>query len=627
MCGIAGLIGKDTPVPKEHLDKMLSCIYHRGPDDAGEWHEDLVRLGHRRLSILDLSPAGRQPMLYWDRYVLVFNGEIYNYLELQEELKSKGYRFRSETDSEVIPAAYDCWGEECQQHMNGMWAFALYDRRARTLFCSRDRYGIKPFYYLETGACFAFGSEIKQLLPLLPGRPAADRTALELFLAAGYLDYSENTMFRDVRQLRGGCCLRYSLPEGRATARRWYAPAPALMKEAREADLISRFRELFREAVGRHLRADVEIGSCLSGGLDSSAIVCEINRRVRMERVDIKQHVISSCFEDQRFDEREYSHAVLRECANLVSSEVFPDMEELPEAMGKVVWHMDEPFASSSVFAQWEVYRCAHELGLKVMLDGQGADELLAGYPDFYKMQFCSLFRKGQWRQLWREIYGALSGSLNNQGAATARFFAVNVFEAVAPLRFQSLIFRIYQRTSPSRAWLRLSKEGMGTLCAVKRRFAKRDPQKFTRAFLETGLSELLHYEDRNAMAFSVEARVPFLDEEFAAFAEALPFSLKIREGKTKWIMREALRGGLPKEVISRRDKMGFVTPESRWLTDHRAQLRPLLRQAAETLSPLIDTKRLLRWYDGQNSFAPGDSRVWRILCAAEWVRVFNVQV
>ena len=624
MCGIAGLIGKQTQPSTLQLGKMLDCIAYRGPDDMGQWKEDNVLLGHRRLSILDLSSGGRQPMLYTERYVLVFNGEIYNYIELKEELKTKGYCFTTATDSEVIPAAYDCWGEDCQNHMNGMWAFALYDLEKKTLFCSRDRFGIKPFYYTEQDDFIAFGSEIKQLLAVLPGAPHVNGPVLEGFLSVGFLECSEDTMFREVRQLRGGHCLRCDAQTGAVEVHRWFSlhELPKQNISVREAR--QRFRDEFFASVSRHLRADVAVGSCLSGGLDSSAVVCTINRIVEAKT---KQYAITACFVEKDCDEREYSHAAAESCIGLTLSEVFPDMNHLLTELDDMIWHMDEPFGSTSVFAQREVFRRSAELGLKVMLDGQGSDELLAGYPDFYKVKFSWLFRRGQWGALYREIQAYLRLHHGQKRKDKIRFFTVAALEALTPLELQNRIFRIYQRCSPNRSWLKMTKRGMDRLCEIKRSFAKSDPCNYICASLENGLTELLHYEDRNSMTFSIEARVPFLDADFASFAIGLPFSYKLRDGISKWIMREALQDVLPDRIVSRYDKMGFVTPEDLWMKQHSKELMPLLHDATERLSPWIDGDRFLKWYTKHGGERNNYRQVWRVLCASEWIKVFQVQI
>ena len=626
MCGIAGFAGKEKALSPEVMDSMLSCIAYRGPDDAGQWSEGNLMLGHRRLSILDLSTGGRQPMIYNQRYVLVFNGEIYNYLELRDELTRKGYHFHTETDSEIIPAAYDCWGEDCQNRMNGMWAFALYDREKKNLFCSRDRFGIKPFYYIDQSELFAFGSEIKQLLNVLPGRPQVDGPVLEVFLAGGFLDFSERTMFREIRQLCGGYCLRYDLDTKCCDVHQWFFPDMEDI-DCDEEKAKQRFRNLFSDAICRHLRADVEIGSCLSGGLDSSAIVCTVNKIIHQNDNPNTQYAVSACFEQPGYDEREYSHEVQKFCSNLILSEVFPNMDHLIAELDDIIWHMDEPIASSSVFAQREVFRRAKELGLKVMLDGQGADELLAGYTDFYKTEFAWLFRSRQWKRLRKEVDAYIQCQTSLDTNNKVRFFTVTALETIAPCWFQNMLFRLYQRHARNRQWLHLTPEGMDLLWSVKQRFDKRDPKVYTRAEMDIGLRELLHYEDRNSMAFSIEARVPFLDAIFSDFAENVPFGMKIKDGKTKWIMRAALEDTLPYKISHRYDKMGFVTPEALWLKQHLSELEPLLFDAAERLSSWIDKEAFLNWFSDHGTEGRNYMQIWRVLCASEWMKVFQMQI
>lgn len=627
MCGIAGIIEKGHAASSDMMETMLDCIRYRGPDDGGIWQEGEICLGHRRLAILDLTSDGRQPMAYGDRYQLVFNGEIYNYSELRSMLCKKGYVFHSQTDSEVLLAAYDYWGEACQRRLNGMWAFAIYDRRKRVLFCSRDRFGIKPFYYFQNANRFAFGSEIKQLLPIMDHKPRANQPALEVFLAAGYLDYSEQTLFDEVLQLRGGHCLRYDLHKHSFSVSRWFDPMEIAPKAMSDQEAANSFRTLFENAIARHLRSDVPVGFCLSGGLDSSAIVCEANRQLRERQQPVQQYTVSSCFEDSRYDERPFIQTVVDSCPGVVSSKVFPRMDDLLSCLRDLVWHMDEPFSSTSIFAQHEVFRKAHSLGLKVMLDGQGADEQLAGYTDFYKLLFVWLFRHGHWARLRRELNAYFRLRSTNEMQSQWRFLAVTIQEALLPLWMQKRVFRCYQKNSPQRRWLHLSDKAMDTLCATKLRFAKRDPRTFICAFMDIGMTELLHYEDRNSMAFSVEARVPFLDADFMEGVFAMPFTVKMKDGKTKWVMRSGLEQLLPAAITTRYDKMGFVTPEDQWILAHKQELEPVLEQAAYTLAPIVDGKRFLQWYKGKQKIQRGDFRIWRLLCAAEWVRMFQVQL
>ena len=627
MCGIAGLIGKKTASTPAEMARMLQCITHRGPDYSGQWQEDRLILGHCRLAILDLSAHGNQPMNYGGRYILVFNGEIYNYKELRAELCQKGYRFHTETDSEVIPAAYDCWGEACQERMNGMWAFALYDKKQRKLFCSRDRFGIKPFYYMVEPERFVFGSEIKQLLAVMHNKPRANRTALEVFLAVGYMDYSQDTMFDNILQLRGGHCFTYDLGNDTFQIRRWFNLLDTCDKLIDEESAIHQFRALFDAAIRRHLRADVEIGSCLSGGLDSSAIVCAVNQILQSATQQKHQYAISSCFSDERYDERPYIAAVLKQCPIVEGIQVFPRMESLLEDLNDIIWHMDEPFGSTSIFAQWNVFKKAQEIGLKVMLDGQGADEQLAGYNDYYKAFFIWLFRNGHWASLLREIRAYAKLRLKLERKSQLRFMLITLFEGLAPAWLYERIYQHYHQEVAGNKWLHLSKESSETLWSIKRHFINRDLKEFTCAFMEIGLPELLHYEDRNSMAFSVESRVPFLDADLACGLMSMPFSVKIKNGQTKWVMRAALKDVLPEKIQNRFDKMGFVTPENEWIVSNRTEIEAFLRKAARQLSPIIDEDKIITWFRSKEDFQVDSSKVWRVLCASQWMERFQIQL
>lgn len=627
MCGIAGIIGKHSLPTISEILETLNCIRYRGPDDMGTWQEGNLLLGQVRLAIIDLSEGGKQPMTYNERYILVFNGEIYNYVELRNELQEKGYHFHTHTDSEVIPAAYDYWGEACQEHMNGMWAFALFDRQKQTLFCSRDRFGIKPFYYIDTEERFAFGSEIKQLLPQTGRPPRANNTTLSVFLATGYLDYSEETMFDGVSQLRGGHCLTYNLNTHHQRVRCWFTMNSVSTRQ--EAGKISaeRFRIEFEKAIRRHMRADVPIGSCLSGGLDSSAIVCMANRLLSEKGETEVQHTVSSCFDNRRFDEREYIDAVLAQCSGVQRNQVFPNLDEVLDKLDEIVWHMDEPFSSMSIFAQWNVFQEAHRIGLTVMLDGQGADEQLAGYTDFYKLNFAWLFRQFRFKRLYREIKAYINLRASSESQSQLRFLAVILYETMIPLWLQNRIYWFYLKKDAGHRWIKLGNEALDAVCRIKRQYAKRDPRAYCKASMEIGLSELLHYEDRNSMAFSVEARVPFLDADLAAEIYGIPFENKLKNGATKWVMREGLADILPEKICSRYDKMGFVTPENEWLMEHHDELEPKIREAAKRLSPLVDLDETMRWYRSATTIHNGDFRIWRLLCAGHWAEVFGVEV
>jgi asparagine synthase (glutamine-hydrolysing) len=420
MCGISGIwhLDNSRSISPSLIAQMTFTLRHRGPDDEGYLFVDTVTghhegrrgrdtvpelqmpdvrqgsekrydlaFGFRRLSIIDLSPAGHQPMGNADGSLwVVYNGEIYNYLELREELKARGHTFRTATDTEVILCAYEEWGEACLERFNGMWAFALWDGHRQQLFCARDRFGIKPFYYVWDGTTFAFASEIKALLqmPDITRRP--NEPVIYDYLRYGHLDHSEETFFTGIKQFPPAHFLLLR-PTRQFSLRRYWDLIPDRRAEplfTSDASYAERFYSLFEDAVRLRLRSDVPIGTCLSGGLDSSAIVCVANKLLLDENVidpDLvgeRQRTFSSCFDDRQYDERQYIQAVLA-LTGAEPNYTFPKGGELLDALTKLMWHQDEPFGSTSIYAQWRVMEKTAERGVKVLLDGQGGDELLAG--------------------------------------------------------------------------------------------------------------------------------------------------------------------------------------------------------------------------------------------------------
>ncbi|MBX6321972.1 MAG: asparagine synthase (glutamine-hydrolyzing), partial [Rhodospirillaceae bacterium] len=396
MCGIWVSLG--FPPDRSRLD----AVAHRGPDGEG-WrvfatrHGPLV-FGHRRLAVLDTSDAAAQPMAYADgRYWLVHNGEIYNFVELRAALEDHGHRFATASDSEVLLAAYAEWGAGCLERLVGMFAFAVWDSRGQTLFAARDRFGIKPLYVLTTGRGVALASEIKQFLGL-PGFTARmNAAAVQAYLAAGRSDHGAETMFAGVLQLRGGQALSLDLDRWRPGEPLpifdWYRLPPPGSARLDEAAAAERFAALFEEAVQLHLRADVPVGACLSGGLDSSAVVCTV-RRLRADGAPALA-TVSACFPGTAVDERPFMEAVLAETA-AVPHYVHPRPEDVLELAERITRHQDEPFGGTSVIAQWRVFETASAAGLKVLLDGQGADEQLAGYHYAFGPHLAGLLRRGR---------------------------------------------------------------------------------------------------------------------------------------------------------------------------------------------------------------------------------------
>jgi|MucameStandDraft_1065616.scaffolds.fasta_scaffold10908_1 asparagine synthase (glutamine-hydrolysing) len=630
MCGIAGIVSNKKKDNLENMiNGMLETIVHRGPDGSGKkFFDDKVALGHRRLAIIDLSEKGLQPMEWNKRYWITFNGEIYNYKELREQLiKEKNFSFESETDTEVILAAFAAWGEKCVNYFNGMWSFVIFDRNNQKMFCSRDRYGVKPFYYSMVDDYFVFGSEIKEILKISKGLIKANQKNLEAFLVNGLLDTNNETMFEGIFQLEGGCNLWLDNKTLNYKIERWHHIEKIKSNSFGKKKNCEIFRKKLFLAIRLRLRSDVPIGSCLSGGLDSSAIVCIANSILKEEKDNVEQYTITSCFTDEKYDEQKYADAVT-EKTGTISYKIYPDIDKFFKEIDKIVWHMDEPFISMSMFAQWNIFREAKRKGLKVMLDGQGADEQLAGYTSFYNALFYDLLKKGKVKRLFREIKGFKRIRAESEKMSTVE----RVFSLIARFMIPgSLLYKIRLRYNDKKTELPFAKRmyfndvimSKNKLCDGK------NQQRFVYGNMYTGMRALLHYEDRDSMAHSIEARVPFLDADLSEFIYSIPLEEKIEDGKTKDILREALKDVLPESIYRRYSKLGFVTPQDAWINENKEFFYSELEKGCERLKTLIDKKRILNWYKnniGKDSAAVGNI-AFRIICAAHWADVFNVKV
>jgi len=602
MCGIFGTLSVHRQsVNLNSLLDSLRSIRHRGPDDEGyllldtvhgkvaacsgpdsDLHLGLPRIeqcineqfdlafGFRRLAIIDLSPSGHQPMSSKDGSLwIVFNGEIYNYIELRLELKAKGHEFQTQSDTEVILNSYLEWGTDCLSHFNGMWAFAIYDKNKKRLFCARDRFGIKPLYYFFDQERFVFASEIKALLSYTKMERKPNRAIVYDYLSYGMIDHTEETFFEDVEQVPPSHYL--VLEAGNLTIQKYWSLNPQNKLDLghgtkADAEYARRFYELFEDSIRIHLRSDVSIGSCLSGGLDSSSIVCLANKLlfgdkvVSSELIGEKQKTFSSCFDDARFDERKYIETVLS-TTSAESNYTFPNPKELLDELPKLIWHQDEPFGSTSIYAQWCVMKLAAQRGVRVLLDGQGSDEMLAGYHTFFDAYWAGLAGRAQ------------VGELIQEWSTYRRMFNVSL-----SYPFQHTLFALAPSALQKQVRSKRNFPGMNPHFAGE--FGDRYPyqdmgysdnplsRRLQLFITKTSLPGLLHYEDRNSMAHSIEARVPFLDYRLVEFAFSIPDDQKIKKGYTKSVLRNAMKDTLPESIRMRTDKMGFVTPERVWLSN-----------------------------------------------------------
>jgi asparagine synthase (glutamine-hydrolysing) len=627
MCGISGIIKKNfVSVSKEEITRFTDMISHRGPDDEGFYLRNQIAFGHRRLSILDLSADGHQPMHFQDKYVITYNGEIYNYLEIKEILIKHGYHFKSKTDTEVILAAYDYWGADCVQYFNGMWAFAIHDTIKNIVFCSRDRFGVKPLHYTTVGEYFAFGSEIKQFTTL-PGWKSEMNLPRTLdFLMYGIFDHTEETLFKGTSQLRGGHNLIYYLHTNQYQLTQWYHLKNHIKSYAGDFDEAkSKFLHLFQDAVKLRLRSDVKVGSCLSGGLDSSAIVTVVNKLLRETAQNKIQETVSSCFDIKKYDEQEYIDAVIDQ-TQVKAHKVFPKYEQLFDTLDKLIWHQDSPIGSSSIFAQYHVFDTAAKQGIKVMLDGQGADETLAGYDGFYYSYYCSLLHQLKLSTLLDEI-----AAVKKYRRFSMPTFVFKTFTSFLPDSIHKLLKQKLNTFN-----------GMGIKYEpISANYGKQDMivnqvldlstlQKLSlNQVYEHSLPMLLHNADRMSMAHSIESRLPFLDYRLVEYILSLQDSFKINRGKTKYILREALKPILPDKIANRFDKMGFVTPEAYWMKNHTQEFYEKLEEATTILQSLIDKDKTLSNFkkEMEESSLSMGSFYWRVISMATWVKLFAVQL
>jgi asparagine synthase (glutamine-hydrolysing) len=659
MCGIAGIFSPaGKPVESRLLVQMTNALRHRGPDDEGYilahtasartqpfrgkdtispvTHPDInnhallgknsnLGLGWRRLSIIDLSPTGHQPMSNADQSVwIVFNGEIYNYIELRKELAEKGFVFRTQSDTEAILHAYTAWGQDCVQHLNGMWSFALYDVLNKRLFCSRDRFGIKPFYYHWDGTTFRFASEIKALLESdeIPRR--ANSAMVYDYLAHRILDHTDQTFFESILQLRPGHSLQLD-PSGLRTREYYtleYNPELGHFDEHEARRFAEEFRERFTDSIRLHLRTDVTLGSCLSGGLDSSSIVCTSNQLIFGKEgvsraiVGDRQKTFTATSSDARFSEEQFVKSVIQQThANPFFIE--PTSEGLRADLPAFVRAHDEPVISTSMYAQWNVMKLASQHNIKVLLDGQGGDELLGGYRwhfPVYHGQFLKELRL-------KDLYGELHATRDVTGLSLMNLttpVALKVAKSLVPqsLRGNLLDVSTYFGPDFSPGRTRLP----GALQKSDFNLQRRLWEEETRF----NMQQLLHYEDRNSMAFSIEARVPFIEHRLIEFVMKVPAVYKIHQGWSKYLLRTAMEGLLPKDIQWRKDKMGFVTPEEKWIQDLRPHFVKLIRQEAFRSSRFADMKKFIDHFD-RRSISLASSDVWRFLNLEFWMREFRV--
>lgn len=620
MCGIAGiLLHSPNPAAPEHLKKMTDAIAHRGPDGEAQWNnkKNTVHLGHRRLAVIDLSENAAQPMAYAGRYQIVHNGEIYNYIEIRSFLQNKGYSFTSKSDTEVILAAYDFWKEKCLQQFDGMFAFAIWDEKEEILFAARDRFGEKPFFYYEDEENFIFASEMKALWAIGIEKKIDNKMLLN-YLTLGHVQNcvdKEQTFFEDIYSLPPAHYIHFKPSVSRVSKITKYW---SINKETRiditTDDAIDIFTQHLHTSVNRRLRSDVSLGTSLSGGLDSSTIAATINFLQGNSALKTLK-TFSATFPGFENDESKYIE-LFKQYTAVENFQVHPSADDLINDFEKLCYHQEEPFQSSAIYAQYKVFEKAKALDVKVLLDGQGADEIAAGYPRYihwYLQEVLSRHKLGATRQ---EKYAFRK---NNQ---PFQWNFKNVIAAFLPAHAAMLLEkREYSKTihhpGISSEFLSSVKghewEGIHKPIVTK----LNDILHFSTT--EMGLEELLRFADRNSMAHGREVRLPFLGHELVEFVFSLPSQLKMHDGWTKFILRKAMDKKLPDDIVWRKNKVGFEPPQKQWMEND--VLKDYIQEAKRKLvNASILSKKVLSKKIEPLPAHSDKNYDWRYLCAAHMI-------
>lgn len=597
---------------------MADSLVHRGPDGEGFWINNISNAGfaHRRLAIIDLSEAAAQPMHYLDRYTIVYNGEIYNYIELRKELKKAGYHFNSGSDTEVILAAYDFYKEECVQYFDGMFAFAIWDDQEQQLFAARDRFGEKPFYYYAEKNMFAFASEMKALWAAGIDKTPEHKMILN-YITLGYVQNPADkaqTFYKDIYSLPAAHYLRYHAAEGTINIENYWNIDKQAFIRISEEDAIEKIDSLFSSSVFRRLRSDVPVGASLSGGLDSSSIVYYMQQQIR--NVANKYKTFSAIFPGFEKNEHAYVQEVVKKL-QVDNFTVVPTAADLIRDFKKLCYHQEEPFPSSSIYAQYRVFDLAKSQRVKVLLDGQGADEVLAGYHKYIHWYLQEMVSRYRFSDIKKE---KISLHANN---IPFRWGVKNIMAAFLPSHASiALEKKEYQRIIHHND---ISKNMLGYLKGrewegIHKPVVTKLNDILYFNTMQHGLEELLRYSDRNAMAHGLEVRLPFLNAELVQFIFSLPSHYKISNGYTKSIFRKMMDQKLPDSIVWRTDKIGYEPPQKIWMEDKDMKeyvytaKQKLVKEDILKAQVLQKKSRSLHAHDADNFD-------WRYLCVAEMLK------
>jgi len=647
MCGIAGIFNfNQKPIDQERLVAMTKVIEHRGPDDEGYLlvntssknilhchNTDTIKeiqsktallpndfsanlgFGFRRLSIIDITAKGHQPMCNADGSIwIIFNGEIYNYIELREELKSLGHIFSSNSDTEVIIKSYEQWGESCLNRFNGMWAFAIWDNRTETLFCSRDRFGVKPFNYFFDGSTFIFGSEVKQILEWPINKEINSEVIFKSFAINSFMHNSNNTYFHEIKILPHSHYI--VIKNNSFELKRYYDLDPTTFETSNLNfnEACEKYRELFIDSVKLRMRSDVEVGSTLSGGLDSSAIVSVAAGFTPKQFKTFTSYYTHNA----KFDERKWAQ-IVNDRTNSSSHFVSANADNVMNDLMQITWHHDYPIPGSSPVAQYYVMQLARKNNVVVLLDGQGSDEILGGYMHTFYRYYADLFAQFQWGKLSSEFPHFLTqvekGSITSKILKTklsSLFSEKTLYKNEARFAFNPLSVHYSNRIN------------FDEILNLK---TSRVSNFLYNQLMSTSIQTLLHFEDRNSMAHSIESRVPFLDYRFVEFAFSQPSTFKLHKNYGKYIHREALKTIVPREIMERKDKLGFLSPgEHYWMRNEMKEFyKEMLNSSSFKNRGIFNHKKIETEYKQYLNGKSTNARwLWMVMALEFWFRKFT---
>lgn len=610
MCGITGIIDS-TPVSKQVLNKMVNAIKHRGPNGNDTYINENVGLGHVRLSIIDLQEDSNQPLFSNDKQLsIVFNGEIYNYKELRKQLN---YPYQTNSDTEVILAAYLKWGEDCLFHFKGMFSFVIYDQTKNLIFAARDRFGIKPFYYFYNNSTFIFSSEIKGILASGKVKAELNDPIFYDFVVYNRTDHEAETCFRQIKNLRPGHKITLDLTSQNFCIKKWYyLPEIKNSGDINFEQTKQILTDKLLRSIDLHLISDVPVGVALSGGIDSSSITGMSKSRLPN---NYELNSFSAVFDDNfEKNEKVYIDDVVK-FNSLKPHFARPVVEDLIKNIDQIIHQQEEPFGSASIFANWSVYKKANEQKLKVLLNGQGADEVFA-YDYMAAFYFYELYRKLKWFKLLREIY--LFSKKQLEAKFTLKLFAF----LVVPSFLKNKLIKISDPLINSDFFNKNSKKSN----FHKEFFESKSLNENVKQHLLMKLHHLLREEDKNSMYFGVESRVPFLDDELVEFALNITSKFKVNNGEVKYILKAAMQPYLPKMIFERNNKIGYETPMAKWLNSDSFQkeIDNMIESTDQPMEKYLNLRYLKRiWKNHKSNKGDYSSEIWKYFYLTKWYNIY----